>query len=527
MVIRADSSAKIGTGHIMRCLALAQAWRSVGGRAVFVTAADAPVIESRLKSEGFDVEHISANPGSDEDASLTCDLALLNQADIVVVDGYHFNSKYQVLIKNSGKCLLFVDDYGHAEKYYADFVLNQNIYASEDLYPQREPYTRLLLGSPYVLLRQEFRQWRGWQREIPKVAQKVLITLGGSDPDNVTLKAIKSLQHLKIEGLEAVVVVGGSNSHFEEIKKAAKSSCIPFPIRLVQNTSSMPELMAWADIAVSSAGTTSWELAFMGLPSLSIVLADNQVKVAEKLAKVGVAVNMGWHDRLSEKELGRALMALLSDPLSRASMADVGRSLVDGQGSMRAISSLLERFILLREAHEDDCEMIYKWANDPNTRAASFSTGPIAWEEHIQWFGRTFINPDCMLFIALDIEGHPVGQVRFEMDGSDGSDRSEATISISIDSNFRGRGLGSLVILRASEEIFKRRHISRINAFIKPQNRASIRAFEKAGFSAVGMKIIKGNEALHYIKENIRENIKDKERFAFEAAKGGNANDVH
>ncbi len=496
-MIRADASAKIGTGHVMRCLALAQAWRSVGGRAIFVmaTATEAPVIESRLKSEGFDVEHISADPGSDEDASVTCDLAASNQSDIIVVDGYHFSSQYQALIKRSGRCLLFIDDYGHAGKYYADFVLNQNIYASESLYSQREPYTRLLLGSSYVLLRQEFWPWRNWCRKIPNTARKVLITLGGSDPDNVTMKVIRSLWHPQIEGLEAVAVIGGSNSHIESIRSAAESSCIP--LQLMQNTSGMPELMAGADMAISSASTTSWELAFMGLPALSIVLADNQVRVAEELAKAGMAVNLGWHDRLSEKDLGQAVVSLSSDPVSRSCMADVGRHLVDGQGSMRVVSSLLERAIHLRDACEGDCVLVYKWANDPDSRAASFSTDPIAWEEHIQWFGRKLTDPDCILFIALDREGSPLGQVRFESEGNN----ADAVISTSIDSSFRGRGMGSLIILRAAEELFRRRPISRINAFIKPQNRASIRSFERAGFIKVGMKIIKGNEALHYIKE--------------------------
>ncbi len=494
-MIRADAGAKIGTGHVMRCLALAQAWRSVGGRAVFIMATDAPVIESRLKAEGFDTEHIFAHPGSDEDAALTCDIALLCRAGIIAVDGYHFNSRYQALIKGSGKRLLFIDDYGHADRYYADFILNQNIYASEDLYPRREPYTRLLLGSPYVLLRHEFWPWRGWQREITKEARKVLITLGGSDPDNVTLKAMRSLQHLNIDGLEVVAAVGGSNAHFEEIKSASEG--LALHLRLVQNTSNMPELMAWADVAISSAGTTSWELAFMGLPALSVVLADNQVMVAEKLGEAGAAINLGWHDLLNEKKLGLAVEALLSNQAARASMAGVGHHLVDGQGSMRVISSLLERTVHFRDACEGDCELIYKWANDPDVRAVSFSTEPIAWQEHVPWFKRELTDPDCILLIAQDQDGCPLGQVRFEIDGNN----REATISISIDSNFRGQGMGSSIVLLAEKELFKRRPVSRINALIKPQNYASIRTFERAGFDRARLETVRGNEALRYIKE--------------------------
>lgn len=479
----------------MRCLALGQAWKYAGGRAVFVMATKEPVIASRLSEDGFDVQHISANPGSDEDAVLTCDLAMSESANFVVVDGYHFGSRYQALIKKSGRRLLFVDDYGHADRYCADLVLNQNIYASQDLYIAREPYTRLLLGSPYVLLRKEFMPWRGWRREIHVMARKVLITLGGSDPENATLKIINSLQHLETKGLEAVVVVGGSNSRYDEIKASLENCSVP--IRLVQNASNMPELMAWADVAISSAGTTSWELAFMGLPSLILTLADNQIRVAEKLAKVGAAVNLGWHGSISEEDIGLEVTSLLSDRNQRASMASVGQRLVDGLGSMRVIAFLLEGVIHLREACEGDCGLIYKWANDPDARAFSFSTDFISWEEHVKWFMERLQNPNCTLFIALDSEGRPLGQVRFELNGSD------ATISVGIDSDFRGRGMGILVVLRAVEEIFKKRPISRINAFIKPENLRSIRTFEKAGFSRAGAETVRGNEALHYIKDRI------------------------
>ncbi len=492
LITRADASVNIGTGHVMRCLALAHAWRNVGGEAIFAVASNAPVIESQLSAEGFDVERISADPGSDEDAMLTCDLALSQSASFIVVDGYHFSSMYQASIKNAGQGLLFVDDYGHAGRYCADLILNQNIYASEDIYSKREPYTRLLLGSPYVLLRSEFWPCRSWHREISEAAHKVLITLGGSDPDNVTLKTIDSLKQLEIERLEVTVVVGGSNYHYDEIKSALENSKVPF--QLVQNTSNMPEVMDWADMAISSGGTTSWELAFMGVPTLIIVLADNQVQVAEKLAKAGIAVNLGWHNRISEQAIGRAVISLLSDPISRASMARVGQRLVDGFGPIRVIKFLLERIIYLMEAYEEDCELFYKWANDPDVRAASFSTDSIAWDEHVKWFREKLQDPNCAFHIVMDSKCRLLGQVRFELNDEN------AVINISIRSEFRGQRIGSLLILRAVDELFKRKHISRVDAFIKLQNIRSIREFEKAGFSRIGRKIVRGIEALHYIK---------------------------
>ena len=346
LVIRADASTQIGAGHLMRCLALAQAWQDAGGRVVFLMAMETPALEARLRSEGMEVIHLPVQPGSTDDAIRTADFAHQVGADWVVVDGYHFGADYQRIIKDSGLRLLFIDDNGHAGHYSADLVLNQNIHAHEGLYPNREPYTRLLLGTRYVLLRREFLKWRGWKREIPGVARKVLVTMGGSDPDNVTLKVVQALQQVDMDGLEATVVVGGSNPHYEELQSAVQDS--RFPIRLESNVTNMPELMAWADVAVSAGGSTSWELAFMGVPTLVVILASNQRPIAERLDAVGVAINLGWCADVSPKEMAQVVMQLLKAPRTRAEMSQRGRRLVDGVGSDRVLQALQRRM----QAHQ-------------------------------------------------------------------------------------------------------------------------------------------------------------------------------
>ena len=281
----------------MRCLALAQAWKNIGGNAIFVMAGELPEIECKLKGDGFAVHRIYAKLGSENDAALTADLAIALKACFVIVDGYHFGSEYQERLKKAKLHLLCIDDYGHSDFYHADLVLNQNIYASEELYKERDFKTELLLGSQFVLLRREFWSWRGWQRTNPEIARKVLVTLGGSDPDNVTLKVLDSLKYLTAYEADVVIVVGGGNAHYSTLEVASRES--QAPIRLVRNAANMPELMAWANMAIISGGTTSWETAFMGLPSLIVIIAKNQVKVAEKLAENGVAANLGDHHDLS------------------------------------------------------------------------------------------------------------------------------------------------------------------------------------------------------------------------------------
>ena len=337
LVIRADASAFMGTGHLMRCLALGQAWKDQGGQVVFVTACESETLQQRLLDEGFQVVRLKQTYPDPSDWERTSQVLAEHPSAWVVVDGYHFDTNYQLRIKEAGHPLLVIDDMAHLNHYYADIVLNQNLHA-KDLRYSCEPYTRLLLGTKYVLLRREFLKWRDWKREIPKVAKKVLVTLGGTDPDNVTLKVIQALQQVDLDNLEAVVIVGGANPHLKELRCAAQDSRIP--VRLETNVANMPEWMAWADMAVSAGGSTCWELAFMGVPSLLLVLAENQYPIAEELDHARAAVNLGWYTDLSSAEIVQALTQLLLEEKQRAGMVERAQKLVDGNGVFNTLKEL-------------------------------------------------------------------------------------------------------------------------------------------------------------------------------------------
>jgi len=339
LLIRADAGIHIGTGHIMRCLALAQAWQDNGGNVIFVMATKSQSLEARIREEGMEISYLTTSkPGSTEDAHELIELAQSKGADWIVVDGYHFNADYQRKIKDAGLRLLFIDDYGHAEYYWADIVLNQNLHAHEGLYANRAPYTKLLLGTRYVLLRREFLKWRNWKREIPKVARKVLVTMGGVDPENVTLKVIQVLKEVRVDGLEATIVVGSSNPHYDELKRAVQNSKVS--MRLEKAVKNMPELMAWADVAISAGGTTCWELAFMGVPTLVMILAKNQQPIAEELNRIKAAINLGWHTDISSNKIVQILVNLLVGEKKRAEISERARKLVDGYGVFNIIQIL-------------------------------------------------------------------------------------------------------------------------------------------------------------------------------------------
>lgn len=340
LIVRADASEKIGTGHIMRCLALAQAWQFQGGETIFVMIEQTSPLEKRLRSEGMQTIYLTTKKaGSREDAEQTAHIAQKFSSSWIIVDGYGFGFEYQKDLKSYKLNLLFIDDYGHAKHYCSDLVLNQNISANSDLYLSREPYTQLLLGTKYTLLRREFWQYQGFSRAIAPIANKILVTLGGSDPYNVTSKVIHALSNCKYSNLEVVVVIGASNFHYDQLDSLVNS--LQLTISLKRNVTNMPELMAWADLAIAAGGSTNWELAFMALPSIVITIADNQNAIAYELDHQGVIVSLGWHQDLTIGQISLTLQDLISDRPRRETMSKKGLELVDGNGAMHIVSEMV------------------------------------------------------------------------------------------------------------------------------------------------------------------------------------------
>ena len=348
LLVRADASTEIGAGHFMRCLALAQAWRGHGGSAIFLMAPGAAGLAQRLQEENIGELRLAARPGSTADAEETATVAIEHRAAWVVLDGYHFSPGYQRALKESVSHLLLLDDLGKddladAERYHADLLLNQNAYATPEMYAGRAANSRLLLGAPYFLLRREFHEWRGDKRRNAEKttapqARNLLVTLGGSDAENATAGVLRALAALSVPLLNVKVLVGAGNPHRVELQKLAAN--LRHSVEFQIDTKRMADEMAWADFAISAAGSTSWELAFMGLPSLLITLSENQRGCAEYLSHHGIALSLGWHDKLQPAETAAALSALAADAPRRQEMSALGRALIDGKGADRVVDAM-------------------------------------------------------------------------------------------------------------------------------------------------------------------------------------------
>lgn len=340
LLVRADADGERGIGHVMRCAALAQAWRDRGGAVTALSCSAMPTIADSFAAPAIAIP--SAHP-SPIDLSMT--LAAIRRCDSsappwLALDGYHFDLAYQRAVRAAGCRLLVIDDTAHLPYYDAEMILNHGAHAPTLDYPCPTA-TQLLRGPVYALLRPEFQLQAGRQKSIAPRARKLLITMGGSDPVNATARVIAALQRKFLADCTIRVVVGPANGRADALRQLAAQS--RFRIVFEIGRQRLAPLMRWADLAVSAAGGTCAELAAMGVPMALLALADNQRPIAAALEAAGVALNLGWHDSLSPSRIGAALSALAADFSQRAAMSGKARALVDGQGAQRVAAAMLAR----------------------------------------------------------------------------------------------------------------------------------------------------------------------------------------
>jgi len=331
LLIRADASLAIGTGHVMRCVALAQAWQDAGGTVCFAAAEMPDALSSRLIAEGVSLNRIYASPGGPEDASVTCAQARQVGADWVVIDGDRFGSDFLETVRAAGFCVLLIDDFAAREYFPVDLIVNPNLDDDEGPYRKRGATARLLMGPSYVLLRREFRE-RLTKREIRQAGNRVLVTLGGSDPENLTSKIVDALAYCS--GLEVTVVVGAAYEKANELQELKTNN-----VRVLFNPPNMAQVMRDSDQAIIAAGGTLWELLFMGCAVLSYSRNLVQTRVAEALSQRGVLVDMGETRNFDKGALTLSVKEMVDSHLRREYMTNLAQTLVDGGGTKRVVAA--------------------------------------------------------------------------------------------------------------------------------------------------------------------------------------------
>jgi len=458
----------------MRCLALAEAVRERGAEVSFVSREEPGHIIATIEKRRFAINVLPADKWSPAvDASRT--VAALNGAAWVVVDRYGIDDEWERTVSASGAQLLAFDDAAQNRRH-ATIILNQNhLPGVEERYAELcAPSTQTLLGPRYAPLEKEWGATP--RRERSGVIERVLISFGGADPNGETLKAMKGMALLAQEAPQCDVVVGPANKQADAIRTLAKR----FPqMTLHPPQNSLLALTERADLVIGALGVATWERMSRGVPSLVIVIADNQRAPAAALGEGGYVLNLGEAAEVTPQSIAAAVTTLRSAPGLVRHLGERGGRLVDGGGADRVARRLVRPSLSVRPATEKDGASLLRWRNDATTRANSFTTAVVTQSEHEAWLRRTLANPERTLLIG-EHGGEPVGVVRFDHEGEN------ALVSLTVAPSVRGAGVGRELLEVAHQWVGKGRpELRRFRAEIKPGNHASISLFSRCGYREI------------------------------------------
>jgi len=334
-LIRADGGTNIGMEHITRTLTLAKELKKYFDVA-YVCRTDEEDKNIKPGSKysdgvhkiqvlGFKIFFVRENKVLEDLKDI--------KGDILITDSYDIDENYFETVKEMFSRTIYIDDICIYDFKGADMIINQNINA-EDLNYKLNSETNYLLGCNYTMLKEEFRSTHF--KYIKGRAKDIMITFGISDPFLLTLKA---LYYLKDENYNFHVVVGPefSNGYINKLRSYENYSNIHF-----YYNADMKALMKKCDICISSAGSTLYELCVEGVPSLSVIITENQSKIAEKFNDMGIIKNLGWHNELNKEKIINELDKLSKSHNKRKEISDKGRNLVDGKGTLRIVEKILD-----------------------------------------------------------------------------------------------------------------------------------------------------------------------------------------
>ncbi len=336
LVLRADASHRLGSGHALRLAALAEAALDAGGAATLVLGDEPAASLAQCAARGLPAVAATGPSGSAADAAATIALARAGGVDAVVVDGPAFAAPYVAALAAAGLRTVAIDDLGLAPPP-AAVIVNHNLGAEAlaDRYPAA---AMRLLGRRYHLLRREFRALSAGGAAARARVERLLITMGGSDPAGATARVLGALP----PGALAVTVVLGPGFRVDAALTAgvAAATRAGHRVELAHQPADLPARMAACDLAISAAGGTLAELGYLGRPTLTLAIAPDQLANARRHVDAGLAAG-GWPlAAVDDRALTAALAALLADPQARRALGAAAAAASDGRGAARVIAAL-------------------------------------------------------------------------------------------------------------------------------------------------------------------------------------------
>ena len=465
LIIRADASLHIGTGHVMRCMALAQAAQAHGLDVHLVGRFNVDWVYARLQQDKIPFIHLDdQTPEQEVPDVLLAQLAGAGYArpDVVALDGYHFGPDCHKAVKSLGCKLLVIDDYAHLPEYRCDVLLNQNIGAEELLY--QGVIGEKCFGPEYALIRSEFiNACKDTGHKKTRSLQKILISLGGGDQIEDLEAVYLSIREFLRPEMKLSVVLGGMSGP-DVLNRL--SSC-PCPLDILKHSKDMPGLFLSMDFVITAGGSTCWELCYLGVPFAVVSIAENQKHVAQYLIENNIACEIG--------ALGGLFSGDAQSALERYSLA--GKALVDGKGAQRIINKLFEQTFYLRAAELSDSQFLLDTVNHDEIRKFGASLIKVQADEHARWFAEQLASDDSYIYIVVKSGSQEaIGYIRFKVQ------QGAATLSVALLPGDQGHGLGVQVIKQGCYLLAKEAAVKSIHAYVRADNPRALHSFEKAGF---------------------------------------------
>jgi UDP-2,4-diacetamido-2,4,6-trideoxy-beta-L-altropyranose hydrolase len=485
IVFRVDASLQIGTGHIMRCLSLAHILKENGSSVDFICCNHKGNLVKRIRSEGFNVFVLKLpmtknidnklfhsdwlGSTQEEDARSCLNLLQQQKIDWIIVDHYGIDEDWEQKLQPIYNKLMVIDDLAN-RNHQCDVLLDQTFGRDSQDYKKLVPKScSVLLGSQYALLRPEFAEWRqhSLKRRINREFKKLIINMGGIDQDNVTLKVLKELIRCNLPNdINITIVMGDNSPHQESVKSLVDT--LPYKASLKIGVHNMAEIMANADIAIGGGGSSTWERSCLGLPTIQIVLAENQADIARNLNSIKAIKLLNKISQLSEN---------IEDILKISyKLSLVSSAIVDGDGTARVAKFIDSKTIniesfLIRPAELCDSDFTYS-LQTKEVRKFSVNTEVPSQDQHINWFQNKINSPNSLIYILV-FETVNAGILRVDNLNTD-----ELEISIIVSSRYRGRNFAEKALKKLESLVFNKR----LKAIIHKENIASQKVFIRAGF---------------------------------------------
>jgi len=479
IIFRADGSSTTGLGHLYRLFSLVEIVKDTF-EFVFLTHETSTVsvvpkkynkefIPESIKTEN-EPEWLSANYSPQE--------------HIIIADGYQFISSYQKEIKQKGYSLIYIDDLAQ-EHMYADVVINHSPYIHHIDY-KKEAYTKLALGTKYALLRPLFLK-EAKQNRVINVIDSAFVCFGGADPFNLSMKAVESL--LQISNFKNIhVVLGAAYKHTEILSLEEKYSG---KIKTYRDLceEDLIKTMQLCNFAIAPSSTIVYELCSIKLPILSGYFVDNQRGIYDSLLNLGAIYGGGSFINYTIQDFKVKVEEIIKHNDINHFIKNQKR-LFSGDSKNNLLKLLNPFLITFRLAKLEDMLMVYNLSNDETVRYFSYNSDPIILESHKKWFENKLTDKKCLFLIVL-FNNESAGIVRYEMNDK------YATVGVLIAKKFRGKKLASYFLRESAKKYFKQNHLP-IFAYIKKDNKASIKSFENSGYSFYKEENVKGKPSLIY-----------------------------